>query len=62
MNEERKIPDDKSSLSQLGDEALTSGKPALNDFLLRCPVLNDEFDLERQKDVPRSMVLDAFAR
>jgi hypothetical protein len=57
MNEEQKIPADKSGLSQLGDELLSSGKLALNDFLLSCPVLDDEIDLERQKDVPRSIAL-----
>lgn len=57
MNEERKIPDGKSDLSQLSNEALALGKPALNNFLLMCPVLDDEFGLERQKDVPRSIAL-----
>lgn len=38
-------------------EKLTSNKPSFKEFLLDCPKMGDDFDLERQKDVPRDLEL-----
>ncbi|MFP4419389.1 MAG: type II toxin-antitoxin system Phd/YefM family antitoxin [Desulfococcaceae bacterium] len=38
-------------------EKLTSNKPSFKEFLLDCPKMEDDFDLERQKDVPRDLEL-----
>ncbi|MCP4683420.1 MAG: type II toxin-antitoxin system Phd/YefM family antitoxin [Desulfobacterales bacterium] len=34
---------------------LTSNKPSFKEFLLNCPKMGDDFELERQKDFPRSI-------
>jgi len=36
-------------------EKLISHKPSFKEFLLRCPKMGNEFEIERQKDIPRSM-------
>ena len=36
-------------------EELISNKPSFKEFLLSCPKMDDDFQLERQKDFPRSM-------
>ena len=36
-------------------EALISNKPSFKEFLLRCPKMDDDFELERHKDLPRSI-------
>jgi antitoxin Phd len=36
-------------------EELISNKPTFKDFLLSCPKMGSDFDLERQKDFPRSI-------
>jgi prevent-host-death family protein len=38
-------------------EKLISKKPSFKNFLLSCPKIGDDFDLTRQKDIPRSMDL-----
>ena len=38
-------------------EALTSDKPTFKEFLLNCPKMDEHFDLERQRDYPRSIEL-----
>ncbi|MFP4031236.1 MAG: type II toxin-antitoxin system Phd/YefM family antitoxin [Desulfococcaceae bacterium] len=38
-------------------EKLTSKKLSFNDFLLACPKMGDDFELERQKDIPRELEL-----
>jgi hypothetical protein len=37
--------------------ALVSNKPSFKEFLLNCPKMDEHFDLERQKDFPRSIQL-----
>jgi prevent-host-death family protein len=34
-------------------EKLISKKPSFKDFLLSCPKMDKDFELERQKDLPR---------
>ncbi len=36
-------------------ETLASHKPTFKEFLLNCPKMNDHFDIERQKDYPKSL-------
>ena len=36
-------------------EELISNKPSFKEFLLSCPKMDDDFQLERQKDFPRSI-------
>ena len=36
-------------------EKLISKKPSFKDFLLSCPKMGKDFELERQKDLPRSI-------
>ncbi|MDY6987086.1 MAG: type II toxin-antitoxin system Phd/YefM family antitoxin [Thermodesulfobacteriota bacterium] len=36
-------------------EALTSTKPSFKEFLLNCPTVDQEFEVTRQKDLPRSI-------
>lgn len=36
-------------------EALTSTKPSFKEFLLSCPKIDQELDLTRNKDLPRSI-------
>ncbi|MBU2644888.1 type II toxin-antitoxin system prevent-host-death family antitoxin [bacterium] len=36
-------------------EKLTSKKPTLKEFLLKCPKIDDDFEFERQKDYSRSI-------
>ena len=38
-------------------EELISCKPFFKDFLLGCPKMDDDFEIERQKDFPRSIDL-----
>ena len=38
-------------------EELLSSKPSFKDFLLGCPKMDDDFEIERQKDFPRSIDL-----
>lgn len=38
-------------------EALTSVKPSFREFLLNCPTIDHDFDLERQHDYPRRVDL-----
>lgn len=38
-------------------EHLISKKPSFKDFLLNCPKLENDFDFERQKDLPRGVEL-----
>ena len=38
-------------------EELITNKPSLKEFLLSCPKMDNNFDLERQKDLPRSIKL-----
>lgn len=38
-------------------EKLVSPKPNFRDFLLSCPKLDEELDIERQKDLPRDIEL-----
>ena len=38
-------------------EALTTNKPTFKEFLLMCPTIDDELDLERQRDYSRSLEL-----
>ncbi len=42
-------------------EALASQKPPFTDFLLSCPKLEQDFEFERHKDYPRSLVDTPFA-
>ena len=36
---------------------LASKKPSFKEFLFACPKMDDDFALERQKDVPRELEL-----
>jgi len=36
-------------------EELISSKPSLKEFLLNCPKMGNDFELERPKDFPRSI-------
>ena len=36
-------------------EKLISQKPSFREFLLNCPKIDDDFDIERQKDYSRSV-------
>ena len=36
-------------------ENLVSNKPLFKEFLLSCPKMGDDFDIERQQDLPRSI-------
>ncbi len=36
-------------------EELISNKPSFKEFLLNCPKMGNDFELERQKDFPRSI-------
>jgi antitoxin Phd len=38
-------------------DELISNKPSFKEFLLSCPKIGKGFDLERQKDMPRSIEL-----
>ncbi len=38
-------------------ESLISKKQPFNKFLLSCPRMDDDFEIERQKDYPRSIDL-----
>jgi len=38
-------------------EKLISNKPGFKDFLLNCPKMDENFEIERQKDYPRSIQL-----
>ncbi len=38
-------------------ESLISGKKPFNKFLLSCPEMDDDFEVRRQKDYPRSIDL-----
>jgi len=38
-------------------EELISNKPSLKSFLLSCPKMDQDFEIERQKDYPRSIEL-----
>ncbi len=38
-------------------EELISDKPSFKDFLLSCPKMEADFEIERQKDYPRSIEL-----
>jgi antitoxin Phd len=38
-------------------EELLSSKPSFKDFLLGCPKIDGNFEIERQKDSPRSIDL-----
>ena len=38
-------------------DELVSNKPSFKEFLLSCPKIGKDFDLERQKDMPRSIEL-----
>jgi prevent-host-death family protein len=38
-------------------EELLSSKPSFKDFLLGCPKIDDDFEIERQKDFSRSIDL-----
>ena len=38
-------------------DALTSQKPTFKEFLLGCPKIDEHFDIDRQKDYPRSIEL-----
>ncbi len=38
-------------------EKLLSHRPGFKDFLLSCPKIGDDFEFERQKDLPRSIEL-----
>ena len=44
-------------LSVIEYEELTSHKPSFKEFLLSCPKMGKDFDIERQKDYPRSIEL-----
>ena len=38
-------------------EELISNKPGFKEFLLSCPKIDEDFEIERQKDYPRDMEL-----
>ena len=38
-------------------ENITSNKPGFKEFLLSCPKMDEELDIERQKEYPRSIEL-----
>lgn len=38
-------------------ENLTSNKPSFKEFLLNCPKMENDFDMTREKDFPRSIEL-----
>ncbi len=38
-------------------EQLLSEKPSFKEFLLSCPKMDQDFELERQQDLPRSIEL-----
>ncbi|MCP4130748.1 MAG: type II toxin-antitoxin system prevent-host-death family antitoxin [bacterium] len=38
-------------------ENLVSDQPEFKDFLLSCPKMDEDFEIERQKDLPRSIDL-----
>jgi len=38
-------------------ESLTSNKPTFKEFLLSCPKMDEQFEIERQKDYPKSIEL-----
>ena len=44
-------------LSVIDYEKLISSKLSFKDFLLSCPKMNEDFQIERQKDYPREIEL-----
>ena len=44
-------------LSVIDYEKLISSKLSFKDFLLSCPKINEDFQIERQKDYPREIEL-----
>jgi len=38
-------------------EKLISNKPSFKEFLLSCPKMDEDFNIERQKDYPRDIEL-----
>ena len=44
-------------LSAKDYEDLVSNKPGFKDFLLNCPKMDEDFEIERRKDYPRSIEL-----
>jgi prevent-host-death family protein len=38
-------------------EKLISNKPSFKEFLLSCPTMDEDFQVERQKDYPRDIEL-----
>jgi prevent-host-death family protein len=38
-------------------EDLVSNKPSFKEFLLRCPKMDEDFEIERRRDLPRSIAL-----
>ena len=38
-------------------EKLISNKPSFKEFLLSCPKIDEDFQIERQKDYPRNIEL-----
>jgi len=44
-------------LSVIDYEKLISKKPSFKDFLLSCPKMIEDFQIERQKDYPRKIKL-----
>lgn len=51
------FPFNRDKDDKLEYEALVSKKLSFKEFLLTCPKMDDHFDLERQKDFPRSIQL-----
>jgi len=44
-------------LSAKDFEDLVSSKPNFKEFLLNCPKMDEDFEIERQQDYPRSIEL-----
>ena len=38
-------------------EDLVSNKPSFKEFLLNCPKMDEDFEIERRQDYPRSIEL-----
>lgn len=44
-------------LSIMDYEELISNKPSFKEFLLNCPKMDEDFEIERRQDYPRSVEL-----
>ena len=44
-------------ISVMDYEDLVSNKPSFKEFLLNCPKMDEDFEIERRQDYPRSIEL-----